>query len=80
VPVKVHSSLAGIELIAILTPKNSRPLNTFITFLNAAAPFSTRIRVSRTSPVNVYVKAGDKLYSVSSQVRIKRFGGYGMNL
>ncbi len=80
VPVRVQSSLSGIEQIALLTTNNERPLNTFVTFSDASVPFSTRIRVEKTSPIHVYVKAGDELFVASAQIKITRYAGYGMNL
>jgi len=79
VPVRVQSSLSGIEQIALLTPNNERPLNTFVTFSDASVPFSTRIRVERTSPIHVYVKAGGELFVASARIKITRYAGYGMN-
>ena len=78
VPIKVMTSLADVEAIAVVVAKNPSP---FITSLQMAAGsaggmFSARIKMGQTSPVNCYVRAGGKVYKASQEVKVT-VGGCG---
>jgi sulfur-oxidizing protein SoxY len=77
VPFIVACDLGGIETMAVVTRNNRQPLNTVISFSGADCYSRARIKVERTSPVTVYVKAGGKLYSASTLIKVTG-GGYGM--
>jgi len=79
VPVTVQCAMTGVELIAIITRHNRRPLNTFVRLQGADGFYSTRIRLEQTSPVVAYVKAGDTVYTASTLVKVSH-GGYGTHL
>ena len=78
VPIKVMTSLADVEAIAVVVVKNPSP---FVTSLQIVAGstggmFSARIKMGQTSPVNCYVKAGGKVYKTSQEIKVT-VGGCG---
>jgi sulfur-oxidizing protein SoxY len=77
VPVKVMTSLAGVEGIAICAIKNPRPYTTSLRVTDGGGGlYSTRIKMGQTSPVHCYVKAGGKLYMASQEIKVT-VGGCG---
>ncbi len=76
VPIKVMTSLEGVEAIAIVTIKNPSPYTTSLQVAGAGGLFSARIKMGQTSPVNCYVKAGGKLYLASQEIKVT-VGGCG---
>jgi len=76
VPIKVMTSLEGVEAIAIITIKNPSPYTTSLQVAGAGGLYSTRIKMGQTSPVNCYVKAGGKLYLASQEIKVT-VGGCG---
>ena len=77
VPVTVTSSIAGTETITILVPKNNTPMAaSFEMASNTDGFVSTRIKMSKTSDVVVVVKAGGKLYTTKTEVKVT-IGGCG---
>ena len=76
VPIKVMTSLDGVEAIAIITIKNPSPYTTSLQVAGAGGLYSTRIKMGQTSPVNCYVKAGGKLYLASQEIKVT-VGGCG---
>jgi sulfur-oxidizing protein SoxY len=77
VPVKVNANLDGVESIAIVVEKNPSPLATSVDLSGSASGFySTRIKMGKTSKVTAYVKAGGKLHTASSTVKVT-VGGCG---
>ncbi|SVD87846.1 uncharacterized protein METZ01_LOCUS440700, partial [marine metagenome] len=52
VPIKVMTSLEGVEAIAIITIKNPSPYTTSLQVAGAGGLYSTRIKMGQTSPVN----------------------------
>ena len=77
VPITVSSSLGNIESISILVSNNATPLvASFDMNKNADAFVSTRIKMGKTSDVVAIVKAGDKLYRASKEVKVT-IGGCG---
>jgi predicted secreted protein len=77
VPLNVACDLDGVETIAVVIRNNRQPLNTVIRFSGIEGYYHTRIKVERTSPVTVYVKADGRLYSASTFIKVTG-GGYGM--
>ena len=78
VPIKVSTTLADAESIAITVEKNPVP---FVTVVNlqpgsSAGFYSARIKMGETSLVRAYVKAGDKIHMASQEVKVT-VGGCG---
>jgi sulfur-oxidizing protein SoxY len=77
VPVKVSAGLDNVESIAILVEKNPAALATSVNLSGGAVGFySTRIKMGATSKVTAYVKAGGKLYTAFTTVKVT-VGGCG---
>ena len=77
VPIKVMTSLTGVEGIAICAIKNPRPYTTSLRVsAGGGGLYSTRIKMGQTSPVHCYVKAGGKLYMASQEIKVT-VGGCG---
>ena len=78
VPVTVESSLKDIESIAIFSQNNARPLTCSYDFLdsNVSGFVSTRIKVGKSGDLTAVVKAGGKLYSAKTPVKVT-LGGCG---
>lgn len=77
VPLEVTSNIPGTTSIAIFAEKNPNPLVADIQFSNGALPYiSTHIKMAETSFVRVAVKAGDKIYTQSKEVKVT-LGGCG---
>lgn len=80
VPISVTVNLDNVEEIAIVTQGNPNPLNTLVQLSHATTGYyRTNIKMAKTSSVIAYVKAGGKLFSASTKVKIG-VGGYGMNV
>lgn len=78
VPIKVTTTLADAETIAIMVEKNPAP---FITAVNlqpgsSGGLFSARIKMGQTSNVSAYVKAGGKIHLASQEIKVT-VGGCG---
>lgn len=78
VPIKVMTSLANVESIAVIVEKNPAPFTTALEVMGggAGAMFSARIKMGQTSMVNCYVKAGGKLYMTTQEIKVT-VGGCG---
>ena len=77
VPLKVSTSLAGVEAIAVMVEKNPAPYVTSVQVMaGAGGLYSTRIKMGQTSPVSCYVKAGGKVHKASQIVKVT-VGGCG---
>jgi sulfur-oxidizing protein SoxY len=76
VPLTVSTTLEQVGLIAIVTQANPNPLCATLRPRGASPYVRTRIKMSRSASVTVYVQAGGKLYSASRNVKITA-GGYG---
>ena len=77
VPVKVWCTMDTVEVISVVAGNNRYPLTTLVNLSGADTYYSTRIRIEQNSPVTAYVKAGGRLYSASTTIRVTR-GGFGM--
>ena len=78
VPIKVMTSLADVEAIAVVVAKNPSPFVTSLQMVagSAGGMFSARIKMGQTSAVNCYVKAGGKVYKTSQEIKVT-VGGCG---
>ena len=77
VPVSVTTSIDGVSSISIFADKNATPLTAdFQLGPGAEGYVSTRIKMGKTANVIAVVKAGDKLYSASKEVKVT-IGGCG---
>lgn len=77
VPITVKFNIPGAESVSIMAENNPNPLAAaFELSPNSGGLVSTRIKMGKTSPVHVVIKAGDKLYSASKEVKVT-IGGCG---
>ena len=77
VPVSVTTSIDGTSSISIFADKNATPLTAdFQLGPGAEGYVSTRIKMGKTANVIAVIKAGDKLYSASKEVKVT-IGGCG---
>jgi len=77
VPLKVSTTLTGVETIAIVVEKNPAPFATSVQVMaGAGGLYSTRIKMGQTSPVSCYVKAGGKVHKATHVVKVT-LGGCG---
>ncbi|MEE2803075.1 MAG: thiosulfate oxidation carrier protein SoxY [Pseudomonadota bacterium] len=78
VPIKVTTTLANVESIAILVEKNPMPFVASLDVLSGSsgALFSTRVKMGQTSPVICLVKAGGRVHRASQVVKVT-VGGCG---
>lgn len=77
VQIEVESHIPGTEAIAILAEKNPTALIANFMFSNGALPkLVTRIKLAETGMLKVVVKAGNKYYEASKEVKVS-LGGCG---
>ena len=77
VPVSVTTSIDGVSSISLFADKNATPLTAEFTLGPGTEGYvSTRIKMGKTANVVAIVKAGDKLYSSSKEVKVT-IGGCG---
>ena len=77
VPVTVTTSIDGASSISIIADKNATPLTAEFTLGPGTQGYvSTRIKMGKTANVIAVVKAGDKLFSASKEVKVT-IGGCG---
>ena len=77
VPVSVTTSIDGASSISLFADKNATPLTAEFTLGPGTEGYvSTRIKMGKTANVVAVVKAGDKLYSSSKEVKVT-IGGCG---
>lgn len=77
VPIEVVSRIPDTRFIAILAEKNPFPLIGTFDLRDGAEGFvSTRVKLGQTSLVRVIVKADDKVFTASREVRVT-IGGCG---
>ena len=71
VPVEVTSGIPGTTSIAIIAEKNGTPLIGNYNLSGGTQGFiSTRIKMGKTANLIALVKAGDKVYSASKEVKV----------
>lgn len=77
VPVSVTTSIDGVSSISMFADKNATPLAAEFTLGPGTEGYvSTRIKMGKTANLIAVVKAGDKLYSSSKEVKVT-IGGCG---
>ncbi|HQU16015.1 MAG: thiosulfate oxidation carrier protein SoxY [Chromatiales bacterium 21-64-14] len=77
VPVKVSTTLTGVQSISVLASKNPHPLSATYTFSENVEPdIAMRLKMGKTADVIAVVKANGKLYSHKKQVKVT-IGGCG---
>ncbi len=77
VPVKVRTSIPGVESISVIAYENVRPLAISADLGSNARPaLSTRIKLGKTSKILALVKANGKVYGASRTVKVT-IGGCG---
>jgi sulfur-oxidizing protein SoxY len=77
VPVSVTTSIDGVSSISLFADKNALPLTAnFELGPGTEGYVSTRIKMGKTANVIAVVKAGDKLFSSSKEVKVT-IGGCG---
>jgi len=77
VPISVTTSVDDVSSISIFADKNATPLAAdFVLGPGTQGYVSTRIKMGKTANVVAVVKAGDKLYSNSKEVKVT-IGGCG---
>ncbi len=77
VPVTVTTTIDGVSSISLFADQNATPLTAeFLLGPTTEGFVSTRIKMGKTANVVAVVKAGDKLYSSSKEVKVT-IGGCG---
>jgi len=77
VPVGVDSKIAGTTMMAILIDKNPNALAaSFFLPEGTEAKVDTRVKMGQTSNVYALVKAGDKFYMATKEIKVT-LGGCG---
>ena len=71
VPVKITTTLSGVQSIALLVEKNAKPLcGVFHLGKRMKPEISIRVKVGESANIIAVVKAGDKLYSTRKAVKV----------
>lgn len=77
VQIEVESRIPATEAIAILSERNPTALIANFMFSNGAKPkLITRIKLAESGMLKVVVKAGDKYYEASKEIKVS-LGGCG---
>ena len=77
VPITVKFDIANAESVSIIAEHNPAPLAAaFELSEHSGGLVSTRIKMGKTSPVHAVVKAGDKVYRATKEVKVT-IGGCG---
>jgi sulfur-oxidizing protein SoxY len=77
VPVGVTSAIPGTTMVAILIDKNPNALAASFTLPEGTEPsVQTRVKMGQTSNVYALVKAGDKFYMATKEIKVT-LGGCG---
>jgi len=77
VPISIETDIDGVESISLIAAKNATPLtSSFVLGKGTLAYIATRIKMGKTANVIAVVKAGNKLYSASKEVKVT-IGGCG---
>lgn len=71
VPIFVASKIPNTQTISLIVENNVHPLAASFSFSSGADPqFSTLLKIRRTSPVKVIVRASDQYYWFTKEVKI----------
>ncbi|HTT41096.1 MAG TPA: thiosulfate oxidation carrier protein SoxY [Burkholderiales bacterium] len=77
VPIELSTRIPGAQAIYIFVDKNPQPFAASFSFMDTAEPFvSTRIKMAETSMLRVIVRAAQKHYVASREVKVT-IGGCG---
>jgi len=77
VPIEASTEFSNVESMAIFIEKNPAPLTASFELSNSTKGFiSTRVKMGKTSPVLIIVKADGKLYGATKEVKVT-IGGCG---
>lgn len=76
VPFSIKTTLPNPEAINILVNANVQPLVANVNLPSAGGFFSARIKMAKTSDVQVVVKSGGKLYTSKAKIKVT-VGGCG---
>ena len=77
VPITVKFDIANAEYVGIIAENNPAPLTAaFKLSEHSGGLVSTRIKMGETSPVHAVIKAGDKVYRATKEVKVT-IGGCG---
>ena len=78
VPVSITTGLSGIEQVALISSNNARPLTSTYDFLDPALAgyISTRVKMGKSGDLIAVVKAGGKLHTAKTSVKVT-MGGCG---
>jgi len=77
VPITVKFDIANAESVSIIAEHNPAPLAaSFELSEHSGGLVSTRIKMGKTSPVHAVIKAGDKVYRATKEVKVT-IGGCG---
>ena len=77
VPITVKFDIANAESVSIIAENNPAPLAaSFELSEHSGGLVSTRIKMGKTSPVHAVIKAGDKVYRATKEVKVT-IGGCG---
>lgn len=77
VPISIETDIDGVESISLIAENNATPLtSSFVLGKGTLAYIATRIKMGKTGNVIAVVKAGNKLYSASKEVKVT-IGGCG---
>jgi sulfur-oxidizing protein SoxY len=76
VPFSVKTTLPNPEAINVLVNANVQPLVANVNLPSAGGFFSARIKMAKTSDVQVVVKSGGKLYTSKAKIKVT-VGGCG---
>jgi len=76
VPFSIKTTIPNPEAITIMVTANAMPLTANIKLPSAGGYFSARIKMAKTSDVQVVVKSGGKLYSSKAKIKVT-VGGCG---
>ena len=77
VPITVKFDIANAESVSIIAEHNPVPLAaSFELSEHSGGLVSTRIKMGKTSPVHAVIKAGDKVYRATKEVKVT-IGGCG---
>src|SRR3954463_2824786 len=77
VPVEITSKIPGTQSIYIIADKNPQPLVAIFDLKPELEPYvSTRIKMGESSKIRVLVRAGDRFYMETQEVKVT-IGGCG---
>jgi sulfur-oxidizing protein SoxY len=77
VPVEITSKIPGTQSIYIIADKNPQPLVAIFDLKTDLEPYvSTRIKMGESSKIRVLVRAGDRFYMTTQEVKVT-VGGCG---